>query len=759
MSIRFAPLVAGPVFLLTSFLAAGAEGESIPTRLPPEVLPVLASWFWTEPEFTPQGYRAFIDQAAEHAAYNLLTTSLRIPKKELTDDDVHAQIQAAAVYARQRGMALVMDLDVRLARAAFQKAYPDEMQEMLRLRTVDLKEIGETLLAVRPETPSDHYTHRALPYVPLAGRLVRVYSYLRGPEGVESNSLRDITATCRLNHATAKEVSVTIPGTDQTKGRQACALAAFAHFTPDVFAPHLLSFQRELVRRYSDCALAGACKDEWGFPPCYDGCPQKNDFWFSRSFATAYARRTAGRDLVRDCLLMYLGERGRLGERQAAINHFLEMCWQRNGAIEDDFFHAVKEVFGPKAAVCTHPTWWPHPDTREFKKNGLDWWVVRRDWAQTDEVTPYCVRTALAKKWGSPVWYNMYYSTRPDDYRREIWRGVLSGGRVNFHPFYPLPQASVSPYEPLWRGGLMRGDCRIRLLNAITKSSLDCPVAVIFGHACAMNWAGPAYDDVGLEVVDRLRRAGYAADLIPADEIASRSLVLTPDGCLRYGPQRYAMAVLYHPEFEKPSTAEFFRNAAGKKTDLFRVGRWSTDFDGRPFGGDAALPPQMAVFPAASSCVAAVVERLRSRGLAPSSPSDQAIGWDRQHMAPPTTGHCRLIDGTRILAAGDKDPAGDPIRTTLDMDGRKIRVEGVGVIAVRLARDGHLDALAGGGLKLFEAGPFRLALERPVDLALWRRADGQYEGVLQDWSGSIPPPLRALTPHWSRLAVPTPLSR
>ena len=51
------------------------------------------------------------------------------------------------------------------------------------------------------------------------------------------------------------------------------------------------------------------------------------------------------------------------------------------------------------------------------------------------------------------------------------------------------------------------------------------------------------------------------------------------------------------------------------------------------------------------------------------------------------------------------------------------------------------------------------ALERPVDLALWRRADGQYVGVLQDWSGSIPPPLRALTPHWSRLAVPTPLSR
>lgn len=49
------------------------------------------------------------------------------------------------------------------------------------------------------------------------------------------------------------------------------------------------------------------------------------------------------------------------------------------------------------------PTWWPNPDTREFKKNGLDWWVATRDGAWCDEVTPYCVGTALAKKWGNPV--------------------------------------------------------------------------------------------------------------------------------------------------------------------------------------------------------------------------------------------------------------------------------------------------------------------------------------------------------------------
>jgi hypothetical protein len=758
MPVRLALLVACWATSAASVLAADRADSAPSTRLPPSVLPVLATWGWSEPEFAPEGYRPFIDQAARHAGYNLLTTTLRIPQKELTDDDVHAHIQRGATYARTRGLALVVDLDVRLARAAFQHAYPDELQEMLRLRVADLAAAEETAIAVAVDTPSDHYTFRATPYVPLAGRLVRTYSYVHGAAGIEPDTVRDITAGCRVNEASAKSVCVAIPCSAETKGRQACAIVAFRHFTPDVFAPHLLSFQRELIRRYADCDLGGACKDEWGFPPCYDGCPAKNDFWFSEPLAAEYARRRGGGDLVRDCLLMYLGERGRTGDRQAAINHFQELCWQRNGAIEDDFYRTVKEVFGPQAAVCTHPTWWPNPDTREFKKNGLDWWVATRDWAQTDETTPYCVRTALAKKWRCPVWYNMYYSTQAVDYHREIWAGALSGGRVNYHPFYPWSPQHGSSYTPLLRGGLMRGDCRIRLLNFISTAPLDCPVAIVFGHACAMNWAGPAYDDVGLEVADGLRRAGYPADLIPADEIAARALVLDSDGSVRYGPQRYAAVVLYHPEFEKPATAEFFGQAVAGPTTLFRVGRWTTDFDGQPLDGDRALPPQMTAVPDSAAAVAAVVEQLRARRIVPQSPSTRTTGWDRRHVAPPVAGRCRLIDGTVIVAAGEKDPAGDPLQVDFEVNGRRVQVDCVGLVAVRLSDTGRVDALAAGGLKRFEAGDVRIALDQPADLALWRTADGQYEGVLQDWPAPVPAPLVALTTRWTRLAVPVPLS-
>lgn len=748
---------AAALLLLAASAVSGGE-PAVPHRLPEGVLPEIGCWFWRDTDYEPLGYRRFVDTVSRHAPYNLLTTSLRVRKREILDSDVHAQLKEGVEYARQHGLGVVLDLDVRLARAAFAKAHPDELQEMLRLREVELKDSGEVFVTIPSEGLSDHYTHRATPYVATAGRLVRVYAYLRGSAGIEPGSVTDVTARlCKVPSATPKEVRVAIACGQETRGRRACVIVAFTHFAADVFAPHLIEFQRGILRAYRDVPLAGVCKDEWGFPPCYDGCPAKNDYWFSKPMAEEYARRTAGRDLVRDCLLMWQPERGRRSERQAAVNQYQQMNWQRNGALEDDFYKATKATFGPKAVVATHPSWWPNPDLREFKKNGLDWWVATRDWAQTDEVAPYSVRTALAKKWNSPVWYNMYYSSKLADYEREVWAGALSGGRVNFHPLFPYPNPQGSSYEILLGGRLMRGECRVRLLNFITRSPLDCPVAIVFGHACAMNWAGPAYDDVGLALADGLARAGFPADLIPSDEIAAGSVRIGADGAVCYGPQRYAAVVLYHPEFEPPGLATFFAEAARGKSALFRVGDWTAGFDGKPFGGNAALPSQMTEAPDAAACATAVVQRLKAAGVAPQSPWTLSLGWDRQHLSPPRAGRSRLIDGTEIITAGERDVAGDPIRTTLEFRGHRVEIEAAGVAAVRLAGDGSLEALAAGGLRRFQAGSLRLTLDQPVDIALWRNREGKMQGVIQDWTGPIPAPLAAVTSDWLRLAVPPPL--
>lgn len=755
-------LVAASVLVATGLGGGDIQAEPPGSlRLPGNVPPVIAMWGWRESDFAPAGYRAHIDMFARHSGVNLLATTIRAPDRLVTDEAVRRQIQEAAEYASQFGIRIAMDLDVRLAREAFREAYPDELQEMLRLREVALAGSGEVTLGIPSTDLSDHYTYLATHYIPLSGRVVRVYAYQRGANGIEPETVREITRSCRVTAATAKEVSVSIPCDSQTEGQTACVMVAFFHLAADVFAPHLLSFQRQILESYREVPLAGACKDEWGFPPCFDGNPAHDDYWYSRHLAKAWSDQTGGRDLLRDCLLMTWGEPGRETERQAVINYFNELVRQRNGRIETDFYEAVKSVWGAEAVVATHPTWWPYPDRREFKKNGLDWWIARRDWAQTDEIAPYCVRTALAKKWRSPVWYNMFYSGNVLDYQAEMWAGALSGGRVDLHPQWPPPKDSEfneERYAVLLRGGLMRGDCRVRLLNFITASPLDCPVAVVFGQPCAMNWAGAAYDDVGLALSDALWQAGYPADLIPTTEVWDGALTISPDGYAQYGPQRYRSVVLYHPQFEKAATAEFFQAAAGGKTTFYRMGEWTHDFDGKPLDGSARLPAGMTVLPDVKTAVDRITKQLQAGGFVRQAPASRTIGFaDCRSVAPPAAGECRLVDGTCIVVAGAESAAGDPIRRTIHADTHPVTTEAVGLFAVRLDSEGGLEALAAGGLRRVQTGDLKIELPEPVDVALWRDDAGRFHGVLQDCPGPVPEPLRRLTDDWLFLSAPIPL--
>ena len=578
----------------------------------------------------------------------------------------------------------------------------------------------------------------------------------RCPDGILPDTVRDITSKCTIKEATSKKVTVELPCDEGAKDRQACVIAAFTHLTPDVFAPHLLSYQREIFEQYADAGLAGTCKDEWGFPRLDGfGCPEKNDYWYSRYRSKAYTERTGGRDLVRDCLLMYMGERGRERERQAAINHFMRMSFERNVEIETDYYKASKEVFGPNSYVGTHPTWYPYPGFKEFKKNGLDWWQAPRDFAQTDEATPFSCRTSLAKKWGGGTWHNMYYSSNRDDYERAIWSHALGGGRMNFHPILLHPDGTFEGSRVLLRGDLMRGYARIRLLDFISNSPLDCPVAVIFGHTGAMNWAGPAYDDVGIKLTNKLWEAGFPADLIPASEIGIDALKVNDEGFVQYGPQRYAAVVLYHPQFEGPATAAFFAKAArGGKTALYRMGDWTADFETKPFDGNNALPGKMIAFNSIKDCSDAIISLLNEKEIDVQTQETISVAWEIHTVGPGPKGKARLIDGTEIIISGKKQASGDPIQGTFDFGGYKVTVDAVGVVGVRFAANGKVRAIAAGGLKAIRAGSFDISLSKRADIALWYGEDGRLRGVLQDWQGPVPTCLKAITSDWLRLCVP-----
>jgi hypothetical protein len=724
-------------------------------RLPDYVLPELGCWFWRGKEFQDGGYKDFIDKAVLHSPYNVLVQSTRALDKEVTDEAVYQQLKRAAEYAREKGIRMTVDLDIRLARRAFEAAYPDEMQEMLILEEVSLPAGEHVDVVIFSQDLSDHYTGNTIHYIPLSGSLLRVYAYNRSVSGIDPHSLVDITRHCTVPVGSKDSVKVRIPINILNGRKYACVLVSFRHLAADVFAPHFMAFQREIIQRYADLPVDGISKDEWGFPPCFKNTI--NEFWYSKHRALAYQKRTGGRDLLRDCLLMYLGMEGKDSERRMAINHFRQMSLMRNGAIEHDFYLTAKKVFGPDAMVLVHPTWYPYPDYREYKKNGLDWWRATRDWAQTDELTPFAVRTSLAKKWGSPLWYNMYYADSLADYERSVWTHALGGGRINYHPLYPAGGIKEDRDLALLKGNLMQAESRIRLLNFISKQPLDCRVAVVFGHACTMNWAGPAYDDVGMELVDSLWKLGFPTDLIPSSEVQTNQLRIGDNGRISYGPQEYEAVVLYHPEFEEPVTAAFFNNAAAGPTRLFRMGDWTQDFYARDCDGNEWLPSSMVEHEDIQSVIADLLEVLKNHGIEPVTP---AIPMPELHFpsssSPPPTGFSRLVDGTLIQVAGSKRVSGDPIRTTRRIEDYQVTFDAIGVAAVRLSREGRVEALAAGGLKSFAGPGLELALEERADLALWLNEDEQWEGVIQGWEGDIPPALLDLTGSWSRLALPVP---
>ena len=235
--------------------------------LPEDVYPVLGAWFWSQEEFLPEGYKTFIDQVVKHSCYNVLTTDIRLPGRDITDIDVYKQVKLATEYAKEKGIRIVLSMDPRTARRKFEEAYPDELQESLWLKEVDLSTDKPVDAVIKSIHLRDHMNGRKTPYISFEGSLLRVYSYNKTEEGADPATLSDITGLCSVISLCDDSILVRIPEKETVGQQHACIMVSYKHLTPDVFAPHLIEFTRQIIRNYSDIPLAGGMRDEWGFPP------------------------------------------------------------------------------------------------------------------------------------------------------------------------------------------------------------------------------------------------------------------------------------------------------------------------------------------------------------------------------------------------------------------------------------------------------------------------------------------------------------
>jgi hypothetical protein len=742
------------LFLLFCFAAWPLLGRSQTSphasyRLPFWTYPEIYSTGWRLSDMKPQGYKPALNLIANHSPFNLVQEHMTGVGHEITDPAVHDQVKRGVAYAHQLGLRIFFDLDVRLARGTFLREHPDQQQWMLRVRPFQLSRLNATHIEIDPAAERDHMTPGRSTYAVLAGRLMRVYR--ASPPGEQAGSdIEDITAACHVIEQSTKRVVFSIPPSAWRKGAEALVVVGFEYEYPAIFSPSIIGFQRSILEQYGDTHMDGVDKDEWGYPPVYNEGARSGDFWYSKWLAADYAKAGGG-EFIHDCAVMASGFGGTYAQRIADVNRYEHLILTGNVRIDQAYYKDVKEVFGPHAWVGIHETWGFMPTGDAFK-NGYFWWWAKRSSGGTDEDFPISLATALAKKMGLPVWYNQFYRGTKDFYIR-IWQAARNGGRLSF---LGSPRRIFDP-------ALMRAETRIRLLNFITNAPLDCPVAVVFGHAASLNWVGPDFGDLGWSFAHQLREDGFPADDIPSDEIQSGALRITKDGWVAYGPQHYRALVFLNPEYEPESTFDFLRRAAASKTFVFIHGTSKYTFDGQTRNLAETLVPEAIMNPTPGQVATFLYGQIYPAG--------------KPHLSNPED-LSYLTDGTCFTArGGEKDPSGANIQGTFycreGNTGRAaaITTHATGVFGIRLSNSGQVEALAASGLRFVDVrtasygsfggtrGPeFRLNFSNPTDFAIWHDQDGQWRGAIQGTT-VVPPSLVRLTKNWIYLALPPPMQR
>lgn len=376
--------------------------------------------------------------------------------------------------------------------------------------------------------------------------------------------------------------------------------------------------------------------------------------------------------------------------RIAAINQYVSVLRGTMADNDREMMAAMKEILGPDKFYGIHPTWWGSVDSLNFEvfKNGFYWWEAERDIAQTDETVIMPIRTALAHKWGSFFWYNMWYSMGTLDintYFKETWNNLRYGGRTHYHG-YECPNEAV--VLELAKEGMLEQleemDARVRQIEPYQTSQPDSRVLVLFGMEAVSNWklCGKPHpnwtpQNVNLDLVLNTAAELYDTlifDLVPTTEIANGSLVFQ-DGKVVYGTQDYDTVVLLFPESMDKSCFDFIRKLDAEK--LLIYGNSTMYNDGLSLSEEhKEILDKAKVREDEVPEVSRIAEDILATGAAKNRFENG----------------CIFQDGSAVFTGDGTKNKGNKLQVDCELSGHKIAFTGEDFLFIRL-NDGQVEAL------------------------------------------------------------------
>ena len=654
-------------------------------------------WKWERSVLEGERYKLELAEMLGRNSFEYLYVSFHHLGVPYDDPELCRALAYTCNYLHEHGRKFLLDVDVRNEYLTYSKRGGKESAR-IRFHAGELDEEGNTLLSA-PE-PSCGRVGRGSEFVP-PSKILGTWCYFEDKEGhVLPKTVRSARIFCE---GAGESATLRVEAGKENAGKCVLVAAEYSSRLPDVFDPAMYGFYDEMLAFYSFMQLDGVANDEWGHDIILEynantGIFTTEMFPLSEVFVERF-KREYGYSFIDELLYFARFVAGEEGKTYRVVNDYLKLFRKYMRENNEWFYEAGKRLYGKDTFIGVHCTFWgdPYDFGIDILHNAIDWWEVRRDYAQTDEFCILPIRLALMHKWNSPYWYNMWYSGNTQQlhtYFSESWCNVMFGGRTDYLGYECVNESGV--FKLRNKGALEQIELMEKEISHVDdclESTPDSKVLVLFGMESVCNWmiaygepkitrrsCGPMYKV--LQYANGLFK-GCNCDLVPTSEISNGSLKLT-EGKVHYGSQEYGAVVFVSPEGVEECAIDFLQKYVNEGGLLAVAGTCRRMADGTD--GDEK-------FAALAKSANVYAEELFTPA--------QTMEWLKAHSVPTNRvgGGCVYADGTLVVADAD---AVLPVHNYLELEftyrGHAVRFSGNDYLVLNFEKG---IAACGEGSRLF----------------------------------------------------------
>ena len=526
-------------------------------------------WKWNnaDGEFGMESVRRKALDIIERSVFDVIYVSLHNLPHEyniLSSDEIVSIMEMCCKLFNQHGRKMVFDLEIRHNLPYFKTITTTERNALTTCLQGRLDENGDWQQRAVHSVP----TSLIDPSLPHCQGILRCKCADTDADGrIIESTVEDITAFTSYT-----DTEVIVHAGKEHAGKKVICFPYVLSDRFDVCGDEYKLHQKKLFERVKHIPFSGASTDEWGVE-LLGGL--NGGRWLCVSDGMCkYYREACGRDLHEDLLWLRCQSADDPDKNRRVVRDYLRVLRERCVDANATFYDEVKRYFGADALVLCHPTWMGHSHCVNFEcpKNGLDWWEIKRDFAQTDEMIYRPLRFAMSRKYPENLHYNMWYSQHTHvlkTYFIETWCSARFGGRTHHLGYEITEPCALELYPEGHLEAISEMEAQIEKLNAVQTSRPDSRVLVVFGMNAATNWAiqepnqeqlAPygKYIAADFDLSNDLLNRFYLCDLVPSSEIENGSLTLD-GGKAVYCGHSYDAVIAAHPIALSESEKEFFR--------------------------------------------------------------------------------------------------------------------------------------------------------------------------------------------------------